>query len=210
MTYRELQKKYSSLSLRERILICLVGVALFAFPGYFTFIDRYDSNTKRYQNTISSQEEELARVEQELAEWQAKLTENPNDVLKKQKEDYEKQMNELNSKLNAGTMNLIDAGQMPEILADVLSPNGRVVVKKMESIKPKLLFHKDDIKLYQHGMKITLEGQYLDIMRYLEDLEQMKTNFYWKSLNYQVQKYPLADVVLELYTLSINKDFIKG
>ena len=36
----------------------------------------------------------------------------------------------------------------------------------------------------------------------------MPDKLYWESMNYKVIDYPEADVLLEFYTLSVNKDFI--
>ena len=59
---RDLQKKVSSLSMRERVMVCLVGVALFAFPGYLSFVDRYKTDTKRTQDSMNARQSELAEV----------------------------------------------------------------------------------------------------------------------------------------------------
>ncbi|WP_274967810.1 hypothetical protein [Succinimonas amylolytica] len=210
MSYRDLQKKVASLSMRERILVCLVGVALFVFPGYLSFVDRYKTDTRRTQDSMGARGAELAEVQEELAKWQGMLTQNPNDVLRSEKEEYQKVLAELDESLDRETMNLISASQMAGILTGVLSGNSSVKITKTESVPPRLLFHKDDVKLYQHGVIITLNGRYMDIMRYLEGLEAMKTSFFWKSFDYRVTKYPEAEAVLEIYTLSINRDFIRG
>ncbi|WP_406546745.1 hypothetical protein [Succinimonas sp.] len=210
MSYRDLQKKIGSLSMRERVMVCLVGVALFAFPGYLSFVDRYKTDTKRTQDSMNARQSELAEAQEDLAKWQGMLTQNPNDVLRAEKEEYRKTLTELDASLDKETMNLISASQMSGILSGVLAGNSAVRVTNVSSLPPRLLFHKDDVKLYQHGVVVTLNGRYMDIMHYLEGLEGMKTSFFWKSFSYRVTGYPEAEAVLEIYTLSINKDFIRG
>ena len=107
MSYRDLQKKVASLSMRERILVCLVGVALFVFPGYLSFVDRYKTDTRRTQDSMGARGAELAEVQEELAKWQGMLTQNPNDVLAHNhlgsiyfsKKEYDKAMEVLEKRL---------------------------------------------------------------------------------------------------------------
>jgi MSHA biogenesis protein MshJ len=62
--------------------------------------------------------------------------------------------------------------------------------------------------LYRHGVTLVFEGSYFDIQRYLEKLESLPWQFYWKKFDYLVGEYPTASVELEIYTLSTNKAFI--
>jgi MSHA biogenesis protein MshJ len=32
----------------------------------------------------------------------------------------------------------------------------------------------------------------------------------WQLIDYQVDEYPKADITIDIYTLSTNKDFISG
>ncbi len=62
--------------------------------------------------------------------------------------------------------------------------------------------------LYRHGVTLIFEGKYFDIQQYLENLESLPWQFYWKKFDYIVGDYPTASVELEIYTLSTNKAFI--
>ena len=67
-----------------------------------------------------------------------------------------------------------------------------------------------EVLLYRHGLRITMTGAFFDIQAYLDSIEQLPKKFYWQVFDYQMQKYPTAEVVMEIYTLSINKEFIRG
>ncbi|MFT7683408.1 MAG: MSHA biogenesis protein MshJ [Moritella dasanensis] len=64
--------------------------------------------------------------------------------------------------------------------------------------------------LYRHGLRITMAGAFFDIQAYLDSIEQLPKKFYWEVFDYNMQEYPTAEVVMEIYTLSINKEFIRG
>ena len=64
------------------------------------------------------------------------------------------------------------------------------------------------VNLYSHGIKLTLQGDYFSILAFIKAVESMPDKLYWKRLDYRVESHPDALVELELYTLSVNKDFI--
>ncbi|MBF0174618.1 MAG: hypothetical protein HQL83_14445 [Magnetococcales bacterium] len=42
------------------------------------------------------------------------------------------------------------------------------------------------VTLYRHGLNVTLEGNFLEIMRYLKKMESLPWTFYWGGLDYSV------------------------
>lgn len=66
------------------------------------------------------------------------------------------------------------------------------------------------VGLYKHAVKLAIEGEYFAVVDYLESLEALPWKIYWHALDYQVENYPKAKVVLEVYTLSTEKGFIGG
>ncbi|KXO11276.1 MSHA biogenesis protein MshJ [Moritella sp. JT01] len=67
-----------------------------------------------------------------------------------------------------------------------------------------------EVLLYRHGLRITMTGSFFNIQAYLTRIEQLPKKFYWEVFDYQIQDYPTAQVVMEIYTLSVNKEFIRG
>jgi MSHA biogenesis protein MshJ len=66
----------------------------------------------------------------------------------------------------------------------------------------------DAPRLYRHSLVLTLNGNYLDCLRYLEAVERLPWHLYWTRLDFSVDEYPNNDVVLELTTLSLDEEWI--
>ncbi len=66
----------------------------------------------------------------------------------------------------------------------------------------------DAPKLYRHSFVLTLRGDYLDVLRYLEDVERLPWHIYWSRLELSIDEYPVNDVVLEVATLSLDEEWI--
>ena len=62
--------------------------------------------------------------------------------------------------------------------------------------------------IYQHGMEIRLAGSYNDLLGYLAELERMPQQLMWNSVSFSVEKYPRNVMVLRVYTLSLDRNWL--
>lgn len=56
--------------------------------------------------------------------------------------------------------------------------------------------------IYRHGIEISIKGNYLALLPYLEKLQKYPGHLYWTDVSLEVQSYPLAVLKLNVYTLS--------
>jgi MSHA biogenesis protein MshJ len=56
--------------------------------------------------------------------------------------------------------------------------------------------------LYEHGLELTLEGRYLDLIGYLEQLEHAPHQIYWRDLDMQVNGQGVPVTKIRFFTLS--------
>ena len=63
--------------------------------------------------------------------------------------------------------------------------------------------------LYRHGVEVTLEGSYGELAAYLHALEQMPRRVLWGGLSMSVEQHPKIVLTLKLYTLSLERDWMR-
>jgi MSHA biogenesis protein MshJ len=63
--------------------------------------------------------------------------------------------------------------------------------------------------LYRHGVELTVRGNYLDMVSYMDALEGMPVRLIWGKANLTVEEYPNARLTLTMYTLSLDKKWMK-
>lgn len=61
---------------------------------------------------------------------------------------------------------------------------------------------------YIHSLEIVVEGNYLDVLRYLQTIEGLPWRFYWQVLDLKTTEYPTNRVRLRLNTLSMEKEWL--
>ncbi len=63
--------------------------------------------------------------------------------------------------------------------------------------------------VYRHGVELTVRGNYLDMIDYMDALQAMPTRVFWGKANLEVETYPNARLTLTLYTLSLDEKWMK-
>lgn len=74
-------------------------------------------------------------------------------------------------------------------------------VEHQEALQPQ-------VKIYRHPIRMELEGGYADVIDYLLTLEQADWRFTWRKLEYVVEDYPNAQILIELETMSREKEWL--
>ncbi|HET8705626.1 MAG TPA: hypothetical protein VFM46_04910 [Pseudomonadales bacterium] len=62
--------------------------------------------------------------------------------------------------------------------------------------------------LFRHGLEIQMRGGFSAILSYLRATENLPWRLYWDTLEYKVETYPNAKIVLRVYTLSVDEGWI--
>jgi MSHA biogenesis protein MshJ len=65
-----------------------------------------------------------------------------------------------------------------------------------------------DALIYRHGVELAVRGTYLDMLRYMAQLETMPMQVFWGKTRLEVDEYPQATLTLTLYTLSLDKKWL--
>jgi MSHA biogenesis protein MshJ len=68
----------------------------------------------------------------------------------------------------------------------------------------------DGAPLYRHGVEITVEGAYGDLMGYLASLETLPgPRLLWGGVKLKVEKHPTVQLSLTVYTLSLDRAWLE-
>lgn len=63
--------------------------------------------------------------------------------------------------------------------------------------------------LYRHGVEITVRGNYLDMIDYMAALESLPTQLFWGRAQLEAETWPSSRLTLTLYTLSLDRKWMK-
>ncbi|MEZ9819347.1 MSHA biogenesis protein MshJ [Shewanella sp. 10N.286.45.A1] len=208
--WNDLAAKFDLLSQRERVL---VAAAVLIVVGMILYLPLESLLTKHSQlkQQIASLKNENNISEQQIALYQQSLATDPDTEYRQRLANIIQQTKQIDEQLSFEMVDMVPADHMPALLAGLLSNVKGIKLKAFTSIAPTPLLEVGEEKkmnLYSHGIKLEFTGDYFSVLRFVEAVENMPNKLYWRSMDYKVDVYPQAAITLELYTLSINKDFI--
>ena len=57
-------------------------------------------------------------------------------------------------------------------------------------------------------MEMELQGAYLDILDYLQELEALQWKIFWDDVKMDVQEYPIVRVYIKVHTFSLKDGWL--
>lgn len=222
--FTKIEKKFNSLSMRERTIIFFALTICVFSMSYFWMLQPALLKQAKVEQALALGYDKEGELNQEIAKVKLRLKNDPLQEINDQIAFTLQTLTALDAQLDKKLIKFIHAQKMPIALIKVLSKSPGVKVESLISL-PVEEFRteqaNDTVKgvkgvdllqnlFYKHTLEMRLMGDYNAIYQYVLNLESLKEKFYWSSLSYQVTDYPLAEVVIQIYTLNDQKDLISG
>jgi MSHA biogenesis protein MshJ len=104
----------------------------------------------------------------------------------------------------------VAASAVPALAGALAVPNGAAPAATPAVATTAALPPSDGAPLYRHGVEITVEGSYGDLMGYLSALESLPgPRLLWGGIKLKVEKHPTVQLSLTVYTLSLDKAWLE-
>ncbi|MFT6506092.1 hypothetical protein [Colwellia polaris] len=234
LTYSE---KFNDTTPREQYLIIASGLVAVIFVLYSLFLDEPIQNIGSYKEQIIKAQQDIESKKDSIQVLKQALDEDPNVALKRELSQYQAKLGDVDKKLLELTSDLIDPIQMRFALIKLLKLQKGVKLLSFEVLpaspvtEDKVLAENEteqtieknntstvktsdvqsqpaQLRLYRHGIKIKLQGQYFELKDYLTQLESLSWKFFWQEFDYQLKAYPVSELEIEIYSLSTSQEFI--
>jgi MSHA biogenesis protein MshJ len=205
-------QRYGALTLRERALIAASVIALVWLVWDWTVHRAIDRRFTAAQNEVASLRERIVSEVAVAAQLQKDMENDPNRKLAEEEHALTDRVSGLDAQLESLVGGFVEPSMMPVLLEDVVTHHNGVTLTRVASlpVEPVRQQGSGDIVpgLYRHAMRVELHGSYFPIRDYLQELEDAPWRFSWRSLNYHVEQFPNATVVLDLETMSREKNWL--
>lgn len=227
---KNIAEKINNLSLRERAVVFIGLIAVIFTLWDSLLITPLVNQQKKVVAEINKKNAErlvlVTKIQESIK--QSKQDPDAGNVAKLQ--TLRSRLIDVQAELESSTDNLVTPDDMPKILETVLHKTGGLTLNNLKSLGVSPLVAKeeseeeaeinvtvnDESKLtadnidnaYKHRLRIEFNGDYLTTLNYLKELEELEWGFFWDSFELNVSEYPDSNAAIEIFTLSLNENWI--
>ena len=202
---------------RERIvlLVCVVVVLLFLMN--LLVLQPFSKQRVSAQREMAELKTSLAELNNRELEVQGRQKNDPDKKNRERLAVLEQETEKLQQQLKTNIVNLVSPKEMPELLKALLTQQRKLQLLSLENLAPELL-EMDGLvatdavfpPLYRHRLRMEFSGDYLTLLKYLRQLEDLPRSMVWEEVEVKSDDYPEATVRLQVYTLSLTEGWIGG
>ncbi|WP_293999843.1 hypothetical protein [Sphaerotilus sp.] len=203
--WQSLDRRYQALNPRERMLVALcctvvVGMALdklWVTPAWTAW-----SQARQVR-------QQSAQVLQTLDASLATLRQRKDlDTRQLQAELAALQARTAQADAQGRTSDLVSPAEILPLLEQLLGRHSGLKLRSLQSLGRTAL-GQGTPTLYRHGVELTVEGRYADLLDYLKALEVSPQRLLWGGLQLQVLQHPQVRLTLRLHTLSTDAHWVE-
>lgn len=217
--------KVDAMSLRERALIFAAVVFLLISLVNTFMLAPLLLQQKKLSNQVVQQQEKMKEVRGQIEALIQAKSANETSPQRKHMSQLRQELEEGSAYLKSNQEKLVPPEKMADLLRQMLGKNANLQLMALQTLPVTPLLEKDSSKaeavavpatqvvlekqIFKHGVEMTVRGNYLDLLQYLNSLEHMPTQMFWGKVHLAVGQYPAADLTLTLYTLSLDKTWLQ-
>jgi MSHA biogenesis protein MshJ len=213
-------EKVDALSLRERGLV-FFSLALVVLALLYSVLIRPVVEQQRViSRNLSQQESQIRVANQQLGTMVTARREDPDAVNRRRLDDLKRRLGETQQALAQRQSTLIAADRMAGLLEDLIARNRSLELVDLKSLPPTRIGagsagakqadpgRPGERAIYRHGVEVTVQGGYFDLLEYVRQLERLPTQLLWGRVDLAVGQYPKVTMKLTLYTLSLDRTWL--
>jgi len=218
------------MSLRERVMI-------FAAAGFVVIslinsllLDPLFVKQKVLSAQVIQQQEKMKELQASIQSLMQAKNDDKSSPMRMRSTQLKQQMQELDGYLQSRRSRLVEPDKMADLLKEVLSKNSGLQLIALKTLPASLLIEKSQTaadqpvtaklandlqkqagaqkQIFKHGVQISVRGEYLELLRYVNALEKMPAQMFWGEADLGVEQYPYSVLTLTLYTLSLDKTWL--
>lgn len=236
--WQRLVTRVDALSLRERFIIFVMLVLILITAMNAFLLNPLYAKQKMLSEEVKQDRAKSAAIQQELQQKVRASATDPDEANRTHLAQLKAQLEQMQNALVDMQKGLVPPEKMSALLEDILKRNGQLRLLSLKTLpvtllnEPKASAAKAGIvntgtnpaatqagnskqsenassAIYKHGVEITVQGRYLDMMNYMTQLESMPWQVFWGKAKMNVDEYPKATLTLTLYTLSLDKKWLQ-
>jgi len=193
-------------------------LAVGLFFSYVLYFSPQKINRAGIEAQITELNATVTSLHSQAEAIKAQQNADPDREQRARQEQLQTELERLDRRLKALTVDLISPRDMAKVLRDLLIRQEGMKLVHLENLPAEDLFPATEDKnkadgakgthLYRHPIRIVFSGTYLQVLEYLRSLEKLPRKLFWDDLEIVVDDHPRAEISLTVHTFSLRKGWI--
>lgn len=201
-------------ALRERVVLLLCAVAVMVATVYLVVLEPAAKKRTLARQQIEQMMSEITQLEMTETLIKERSQVDPDQELRERHDQLVEQLAEQRQQLHQGVSHLVTPAEMPELLKQMLT-QGNLHLISLESLPAELISSGTEsgdqsLLLYRHPVQMELRGDYLGLLAYLRQLNQLPRLLVWEEIAAVTREYPVTTIRLRVYTLGLSEEWLGG
>lgn len=229
--WSRLGARYAALAKRERAIIAVALLLAVGLLGDRFWIAPGVAERTRLDKLLVAKRDEVSQLTRQVAELTARAQSaeaNNRATLETAKKD----LSDISARLATFERTLVPPQRMAAFLQGLLPAGGGLEVLGLKTLPPEPLVQRKELakvdgvapgtassvappasaaalaNVYKHGVELRLAGSYQGLLDYLAQLENAPQKVLWGRLELKVVQHPRSELVITLYTLSLDTSWL--
>ncbi|WP_342114802.1 hypothetical protein [Pseudoduganella sp. OTU4001] len=213
--WAKLSSRIDGMTLRERIAVFAAAVAVVLYALHILVLNPLFARNKQLADEIRQQNQRVEAANIEIGVRMAAFGANPDLAAQQRLAELNREAAKLAGSLRTMQNGLVAPEKMSSLMQQLLRSNGKLRLLSLRTLPASGLGGADGKPaagqrelLYRHGVEVVLQGAYLDMLDYMESLENSPQQVFWGRAQLDARSYPAATLTLTLYTLSLDEKWM--
>ena len=221
--WQKFSVRIDSRSLRERSIMFGLTAGLIIFLVFSLFLNPTYAKHQQLLGDMASQQLKIDVASAQITQTLVAFTTDPDAADKQRLAIVQASAQSLRDSLGAMQRGMVAPEQMTGLLERILLSHRSLRLKSMRTLGeaiPQLAGNTAppaagpttpaaEQLLHRHGVELVVEGNYSDMVAYMSALENMQGQIFWGSTRLRVDTYPKSTLTLVVYTINLDKKWIK-
>ncbi|HKO87582.1 MAG TPA: hypothetical protein VJU83_03590 [Burkholderiales bacterium] len=214
--------RLDGMSLRERVIVFFATTFILLFILKMLFSDPVTDRQKEIARDIAQKQVDARQIQDEVQKILGPRPDDPDNARQERIKELQAQVAALDARLAAKQRELVPPEEVTGMLEEMLRRERKLDLVGLRSLAPEPIFDEEKLttaedgtqtktprlQVYRHGVEVTVRGSYFDLLRYLDDLEQMPLRLFWRDVVIDGDDYPVITMKLSVYTLSLERSWV--
>jgi len=219
----KIAERIDAYSLRERVMIFLAAAVATAAVLEVTLLQPRLSEERRLSAELSKRQGDMRELQAQILKLAVSRQADPDREVRLRLKEAQDRLLALDARIAEEQRKFTTPEQMRGMLEEMLARSGKLRLVDLRTLPPATIAGAKpppvaqggarpaarEQQVFRHSVELTVSGTYLDLLGYLGELERLPTQMYWGALNLKVERHPAVTLKLTVYTLSIDKSWIR-